>query len=173
MRVLDILTILPEAGPLIARYGLSCFGCSANAVETLEEGCRSHGMKDDVLQDLVTDLNELLARRPKRPRSLEITETAAITLKTMLEQEGKNGYVLCVGPDARGGFSMDLKEDHAPDDAVFSHPQVPEVRIAAADLTLARIGGAVIDVRDGRFKLDLPEDTAGCACKNGGTCGCE
>ena len=174
MCVGDILTILPDAGPLIAQYGLHCFQCSANTVETLEEGCRSHGFMDEEIDDLVTDLNELLTSRPTRPQTLTLTEPAAHALQDLLTAEGKATWGLLVGLDEGGGFCMEFLEAPLREHTVFSNATVPTVRLFATTLTLAGIGGATIDFREGRFKLDLPEDTMkkGCACESGGGCGC-
>lgn len=173
MRVHDILTLLPYAGPLMAEYGLHCFTCSFNATESLEEGCKSHAMRDSTIDDLVNDLNVLLNERPDRPQTLTITEAAAHALKEILQQEGKAGWGLHVGLDSNGGFSMDFVEEGQRDDSIFFHASVPEVRLFASTATLEGIGGSTIDVRDGRFKLDMPEDRqSGCACKNSGVCGC-
>lgn len=180
MRVSDILALLPHAGPLIAQYGLSCFGCSANTTESLEEGCRSHGMPEAEIDDLITDLNELLKHRPVRPETLEITESAAQALKQVMEGENKVGWGLGVGLDEAGGFCMELREKASADEKIFMNKAVPDVQLFASAFTLGTIGGATIDFRDGRFKLDLPEDAAkkecgcggNCACEGGGECGC-
>lgn len=174
MCVADILTLLPHAEKLIAEYGLSCFGCSANTTESLEEGCRSHGMPEAEIDDLVTDLNELLAHRPARPATLEITEAAARALFGILEAEGKTAWGLLVALDEAGGFCMELRKEPSPDDAVFTNAVVPGLRVFASSLTLRAVGGSTVDFRDGRFKLDMPETAAkgtGCAC--GGNCSCK
>lgn len=173
MRVSDILTLLPNSEPLIAQYGLSCFSCSANDSENLEDGCRTHGMPEAEIDDLVTDLNELLKDRPARPQTLTVTAPAARALGELLAAEGKASWGLLVGLDAAGGFSMEFREKPAADDKQFHNDEVPEVRLFASATTLAGIGGATIDLRDGRFKLDLPESAAKkqCAC-NGGDCDC-
>src|SRR5438105_3122624 len=67
MRVAEILALLPDSEQLLAQHGLSCFNCSANAIENLEEGWRSHGYSDEELGDLVNDLNEMLQDRPVLP----------------------------------------------------------------------------------------------------------
>lgn len=174
MRVNDILTLLPHAEQLIAQYGLSCYSCASSAYENLEEGCRSHGMKDDVIDDLVTDLNELLAQRAPRPQTLTVTEAAARALGEILAREGKEGWGLQVGLDESGGFSMEFVADPSTGEKTFSNPAVPDVRLFASTATLEGIGGATVDLRDGRFKLDLPEDMQKktCACANGGECAC-
>ena len=72
-------------------------------------------------------------------------------------------------------FCMELQEKAASDEQTFTHADVADIAIFASPMTLAGIGGATIDFREGRFKLDLPEDALakGCACKEGGVCGCE
>lgn len=173
MRVSDIVGLLPEAEPLLAEYGLSCFSCSANAYETLEEGCASHGFSEEDINDLTADLNILLSQRPERPQTLSLTKEAAEQLKAILTEQGTLAQGLVVDVDENGGFCMESAEP--PHDAkTFSNDAVPEMKIHASGLTLSRIGGAIIDFREGRFKLDLPENARkkSCACKDGGACAC-
>lgn len=182
MNVAEILALLPDSASLLAQYGLSCFSCSANATETLEDGCRTHGFTDEDLTDLITDLNEMLTAKPERPQMLTLTKVAALQLKGILEAEGKAGWGLQVGLDANGGFSMELSEKASPTDKIFSCNDVPGMSLFASPVTLFSIGGATIDFRDGRFKLDLPEDLIkkqsccqgkdACDCR-GGECGCQ
>jgi hypothetical protein len=175
MTVAEILALLPTSEGLLAEYGLHCFHCAFNVSETLEEGYLSHGFMEDQLEDLVRDLNEMLRTQPKRPPTLTLTKDAAHALGEILHAEGKTDGVLQVGLDEHGTFCLEFRELPAPESSVFFHREVPEVRIHASALTLSRIGGATIDLRDGRFKLDLPEHTKtphACACGGKGTCAC-
>lgn len=172
MRVREILTLLPSAEPLLAEYGLHCVGCAGSDYETLEEGYLSHGFSEDKLDDLVTDLNGLLAKTPARPQTIDVTETAARALASLLESENQSDHILVVGLDDSGNFCLDVLPDVTDDHLLFGHAAVPSLKLAASPLTLKRIGGATIDHREGRFKLDLPEDKHACACKSGGKCGC-
>ncbi len=191
MRVQDILTLLPHAAPLLAEYGLHCVGCAGSEFETLEEGYLSHGFTEDKLDDLVTDLNSLFLRQPERPKTIDVTEAAAKALAAILEAEHQQDQILVVGLDdptsldelrraGTGGFCLEVLPDVADDHVLFGHASVPALKLAASPLTLSRIGGATIDHREGRFKLDLPAGQAGlpgtakkgCACKGGGECGC-
>ncbi len=174
MRVSDILALLPECEPLLKEYGLSCVGCQMNSFETLADGCKSHGFLNEDINQLVVELNEMMASRPPRPQTLTVTKEAAEHLREIIREQGKQQAVLEVGLDERGGFSMDVLDELPDASLVFVHREVPEVRVAASALTLSRIGGATIDFREGRFKLDLPEEAQKktCACKEGGICGC-
>lgn len=173
MRVSDILTLLPHAEPLVAQYGLHCFSCAANAYETLDEGCRTHGFSDQDIDDLVKDLNELLKDQSARPQKLTLTKDAALALKEILSAEGKVDWGLLVGVDEGGGFCMEFVEKPAVDDQICTNEEVPDVRMFASVLTLNSIGGATIDFREGRFKLDVPPMAKGCKCGKGEECGCE
>lgn len=174
MRVADILNILPEAEEVFAQYGLHCNGCSIGGAEILEDAANMHSMKEEDLNDLLTDLHVILSRKPARPQTIIITDAAASALHQILETEGKAGWVLHVGLDETGGFDLEIVEKVAEGDHVFVRPPIT---LSASTATLAAIGGATIDYRDGRFKLDLPGVAprgaeAGCACENGGACEC-
>jgi Fe-S cluster assembly iron-binding protein IscA len=96
-------------------------------------------------------------------------------LLTRTLTEGRTQEALRVTLDGQGGFCLEFEAKDASDDATFGHDAVPELTIRVSDLTLVRLGGSTIDFRDGRFKLDLAEDTKkhACACESGGSCGCK
>lgn len=174
MRVRDILALVPDAEPLLAEYGLHCVGCAGSDFETLEEGYRTHGFSEDKLDDLVLDLNALFKKGPSRPKTIGVTEAAARSLFEILQAENHTEHVLVVGLDDAGGFCLEVFPDVTTDHAIFGHSSVPSLKLAASPLTLERLGGATIDHRDGRFKLDLPGDAKkhACACSVDGVCGC-
>jgi hybrid cluster-associated redox disulfide protein len=176
MSVAEIVGLLPEAESVLGEYGLHCFNCSANMSETLEEGYLSHGFAENELPDLVEDLNDLLRDRPERPLKLTVTKEAGKALLGIAEKEGKARECLQVGTDEAGGFCMEFRKEPEEGSLVFFHREVPEMRLFAIPMTLQRIGGSTIDFREGRFKLDLPEDAKaakkdGCGC--GGNCSCK
>jgi hybrid cluster-associated redox disulfide protein len=49
----DILNTNPEVVPLLAQAGLHCIGCHVSTYESLEEGCKTHGMSEKDIDDLV------------------------------------------------------------------------------------------------------------------------
>lgn len=49
MSFADILNEYPEAGELLMEEGLHCIGCPMAMMETLEEGCKAHGLDPDKL----------------------------------------------------------------------------------------------------------------------------
>ncbi len=161
MNVLEIVSMHDDAEKILATYGLHCVGCAYNQLETLREGADAHGLTDDDLGNLMEDLRELLESTPTRPQTLDITESAARALQDIRHQEGKDGWFLRVTSDDTGGFCMEFEENKKSEDRSFTHRNVPNLVLIAGPETLARIGGATIDHREGRFKLDLPV-VAGC-----------
>lgn len=57
-----IISENPDAVEILFNSGLSCVGCPMAQQETLEEGCKAHGMNDK-------DIDELLKKVNKNSRS--------------------------------------------------------------------------------------------------------
>ena len=54
----EILQEKPEAAELLFEAGMGCVGCPAAMMETLEDGCKAHGMKKEQIDELVRKLNK-------------------------------------------------------------------------------------------------------------------
>jgi len=52
----------PKAAELLAEYGLHCLTCFANQFDTLEQGAMVHGMDDDEIEDMITEVNKELLK---------------------------------------------------------------------------------------------------------------
>ena len=162
IRIADLVTLLPESTVLLEQYGLHCAGCALNGFDTLAEGMRLHGYNKEETTELLAALRSLLSAPPSHPQDLTITSAAAHALHDLLHREKKATAALLVTLDERGGFCMEFI-DALPQGALhFHNREVPDVHVYATPLTLRRIGGSTIDVREGRFKLDAPD--AGCTC---------
>ena len=171
MKVLEIITLFPGASSVMSEYGLHCHNCHVGGVETLEEAGKIHAFDAETVDMLLDDLNEALQDMPIRPQEITITEAAAHGILQIAKEQGHEGKGLSVVVDESGGFCMEFKEKPDEGERVFRNLNVPEVRVYASGLTLGRIGGATIDVRDGRFKLDLEGGCCGdmkkdCNCKD-------
>lgn len=170
MRVLDIVTLVPQASDVMAEWGLHCSGCAVGGLESLEEGCRAHGYGDEEIAALLQDIEDARRTMALRPATIDVTAPAARAVRSIAEKEGKvregswqktGGLAVIV--DGDGGFCMEFRDEPTEGDRTFMNAEEPDVRVFASMLTLTRIGGATIDFRDGRFKLDLPEDTCACS----------
>lgn len=173
MRVGEIVALLPEAADIMTEYGMHCSSCSLGAVESLAEGCQIHGFEDEVLVELLDDLNTALKEAPAKEHMLTITPEAAKQVQNIAKAEGIKTAVLHVVVDMTGGFCLEFADTPVEGGKSFTCSEVPDVSVSASELVLNRIGGAVIDYREDRFKLDLPEDTTSSCCQGDKKqCGC-
>jgi hybrid cluster-associated redox disulfide protein len=159
MTPVDIIAVLPQAESVLGEYGLHCFQCSAGAFETLEEGCRSHGFADEAIEELIDDLNALIRDLPVHPASITVTEAAVGALRTIASEQKQKHIRLEVVPDGQGGFCLEFLEKATKEKPVWKDGGKPPVSVFVSPLVMLRVGGAVIDLREGRLKLDLREES--------------
>lgn len=60
MSIGEILDICPEAGEIMAKYGMGCVGCPMAQMESLEDGAKGHGVSDEIVIEMVEKINEKL-----------------------------------------------------------------------------------------------------------------
>lgn len=53
-----IIEINPNAGEILFESGMHCIGCGMASGETLEDGCKAHGMNKKQIDELIKKLNE-------------------------------------------------------------------------------------------------------------------
>lgn len=53
----DILESKPEAVEILFNAGMHCVGCPMSSQESLEDGCKAHGMNDEDIDELIEKLN--------------------------------------------------------------------------------------------------------------------
>ncbi len=56
MTFAQVMRMHPDVVKVFAKYNLGCIGCMGAQAETLEQGCRAHGLD---VNDVVNDLNAL------------------------------------------------------------------------------------------------------------------
>ena len=61
----DITSKGPETVELLMKRGLHCIGCPMTSQETLEQGCKAHGMSDEQIDELVKEINEAVGEKEK------------------------------------------------------------------------------------------------------------
>ncbi len=54
----ELLMKKPELAGVLIRAGMGCVGCAMASGETIEEGCKVHGMSNKEINDLVEKLNK-------------------------------------------------------------------------------------------------------------------
>lgn len=172
MTIEDILNQFPHKSQKLAQEmtqsGLHCVGCQAATWETLEAGVLGHGFSEQDLLKLLSRLNKILEEESD-PNAIVLTQRAAEKYRSILEEEGKEGYGLRFGDQAGGcsGFEyiLDYSPKAEPDDIVFTSHQV-EVHINKNQLP--RLLGSEIDYVDGLngsgFKISNPNARGSCGC---------
>lgn len=167
MNVMDAIALHPKATDILAAYGLHCFQCAFNTLDSIEAGAKSHGLTDVDIENIVMDMQELLDSTPPKPEILILTIAAAKALKHIAKTEKQKSVCLRVTTDGSGGFCMEFTGKPFRNDRVFICKGVKDVALIASGETLWRIGGSTVDFREGRFKLDI-EQNEECGCK--GSC---
>lgn len=58
MGIIEVAKANPKAVELLSEAGMHCLGCVAAHFETLEDGCKAHGMSDKEIDKLIGKLNK-------------------------------------------------------------------------------------------------------------------
>lgn len=57
----EIVADFPDTALVMMEYGLHCVGCFANAFDTVESGARIHGLSEEEINQMVSDMNEVIS----------------------------------------------------------------------------------------------------------------
>jgi hybrid cluster-associated redox disulfide protein len=62
----ELLMAKPELAGLLFQVGMGCAGCPMSMGETLEQGCKVHGMTDKEIDKLIEMLNKNGEKKKKK-----------------------------------------------------------------------------------------------------------
>jgi iron-sulfur cluster assembly protein len=152
----------------LANIGLSCSSCCCDTTQSLEAILSGLGLKNEQLDAVILQLNEILSQETEDMISL--TEQAAKQFLTLMTQDNKTGWALRFGIQGGGCCGFEYFLDAAPkaeeSDTVF---ESNGVKILIDPNSLPYLMGTVIDYVDGEngpgFKIINP--SAGCGCNHG------
>jgi hybrid cluster-associated redox disulfide protein len=65
----DVVNKYPAAAQVMLEYGLHCVGCFANQFDTVEVGCKVHGMLDEEIDELLLRVNEAVSTEAQNTES--------------------------------------------------------------------------------------------------------
>lgn len=54
----EIVQKYPKSAIVMMKYGLHCIGCHVSAYETLEQGCKAHGMTYEQIEEMLKEVNK-------------------------------------------------------------------------------------------------------------------
>lgn len=182
MLIGDVLNLLPESAQIMQDFGLHCTSCSVNVFEPLKMGAMSHGIEEEVVDEMIERINELAAARKRAPDDgIYVTEFAATKIMEFAKAEDKEGYGLRITAKDNGGkeptYAMDFAEQGAADDKTF---EFHGVAIYVDPESMANLGGAEVDFIESPygsgFKITNPNfvgaKKSGCCGSGGEGCGC-
>ena len=111
----------PHAAHIMLEYGLQCVGCHVNPYESIADGARSHGMRDEQIAKMIKQINE---QTPKEEiaedgKVVKFTPAAADKARDLRKQDDKEGYGLrikvipggCSGMNYELDFENELKDN--------------------------------------------------------------
>lgn len=52
-----LVTRYPEVADIMLEWGLHCVGCFANSFDTIEAGAQIHGLDEDDIQEMLSEIN--------------------------------------------------------------------------------------------------------------------
>ncbi len=178
MTISQVLEIHPKAADIMQQFGLHCFGCSINVLETLEQGIIGHGMPESTLTELMDALNSDLTQFHKdlKEKGISLSEKAALKIAEIAQMEGRKQYGIRVKMGEGGGccksatYSMDFENAANEGDKIlgFHHG----VTLFIDKDSFQKMHGSTIDYitsydAEG-FKIENPNvEKEGCACKSG------
>lgn len=169
MVIADVVAAFPKAATVMLGYGLHCVGCHANAFDTIDDGARGHGMQEDEILRMITEINTVINHRIA---TVEFTPKAiekALELRSI--EKGKETFPLritvmgggCSGPS----YEMDFDEKKENDMVL----QFGALAVIIDPDSFPGIKGSSIDYVDSPsgsgFKIENP-NKGSCECGKGG-----
>lgn len=165
----DIVSKYPETVDAMMAAGLHCIGCSVSYTESLEDGCRSHGMSEEDIDALLDQMNQAVVPTDATGKVVQLTPKASAKIQELMKAEGKEGFYLRVG-FIKGGCSgysyvLDFEKDKLADDNQFEEEGIQIIMRPEAKEALT---GLKVDYRDGLqgagFKIVNPNAKRSCGC---------
>ncbi|MCD6547054.1 MAG: DUF1858 domain-containing protein [Nanoarchaeota archaeon] len=59
----DVLKKYPEAAMILLEAGLGCVGCPMMSQETIEQGCKAHGLSNEEIDELIKKINKKIGEK--------------------------------------------------------------------------------------------------------------
>jgi len=167
MTIGDVIKNYPAAAEIMTAQGLHCVGCHVNPFESIEQGCKGHGMSDEIIDTMISKINEVVGGGTEE--KLEITSGAAKKIAELAESEGKQGHALRIKviPGGCSGYSYDMHFDNDIDsnDKVFEQDGV---KVVVDTDSMGYLRGTKMDyvesLQGSGFKLLNPNAKSACGC---------
>ena len=174
----EVAKNFPETIEVMLKHGLHCIGCSANPLETIEQGSTGHGMEGAEMQEMLWEMNKVIEEARKNPaieedkhlpKEITLTENAAVKVKDILKRNSKEGHALRFA-SVRGGcsgwrYEMSFDDTATDKDLTFEQHGV---KVFVDKDSIKRVGGSIIDyaesLEESGFKITNPSAEKSCGC---------
>ena len=64
----------PETAMVLMKHGMHCVGCHVAAHESIEQGCKGHGMDDEEIDQTIKEMNEVIKKPEEKEEKKEVEE---------------------------------------------------------------------------------------------------
>jgi len=177
MNIAEVVGKYPEVAPILMENGIHCVGCHVSTVETLEMGLAGHGLTDEAIDDVVSQLNEVASKGGEHKQEwkeedlklLTLTELAAEKLEGIMKSQNKTGWGVRIGvlPGGCAGYTYSMEFDNSPtsDDMVVEDHGIKLIVDKASSVHLKGVKIDYIESLQGSgFKFVNPAAKASCGC---------
>ncbi|MBD3259286.1 DUF1858 domain-containing protein [Candidatus Woesearchaeota archaeon] len=65
MKIGEVVQKHPETALVMTSHGLHCVGCQIAAFESIEQGCKGHGMDDKQIDEMIKEMNKAVEEEDK------------------------------------------------------------------------------------------------------------
>lgn len=185
-----IMELYPDSVEHMMEIGLHCFSCSANTIERLNEGMKSHGFTDKEIDQLTEKINqgfqEYQQKTLKKPTNqdfqaqkiqetntlyykvagLMFTETAYNALHELLDDF--KGLQIRLDPGGCSGYSYLYDFKNAPAEDEDSYLLSDQITLYINQFTFDKLYGTFVDftfgIKDAGLKFQNPNSKDACHC---------
>lgn len=53
----EVVEKFPKASEILSKRGMHCLHCMMASMETLEQGCKAHGISDREIEEIIDEIN--------------------------------------------------------------------------------------------------------------------
>ena len=63
----EAMQVSQMSGLIFLKYGMHCIGCAMANEESIADGAKAHGLGDEDISKMITEINEKIAKSNKKP----------------------------------------------------------------------------------------------------------
>ncbi len=175
MTIGEVVQNYPETVEIMLKYGLHCIGCGVSPFESIEGGAAGHGMSEIEVTEMLKEMNQVVASKPKVEKDAEpatgiiLTEKCVSQLKKLMDSENKVGFglrfIVRKGGCAGMTYEMEFAEKPEKDEKEF---ESNGMKVFMSEDAVKYFAGSTIDFKEslkgGGFSLKNPNAKASCGC---------